>query len=102
ASLTDMLADTNRTGVLTPDPFFGVNIIDSGSTGTSYWNVFNSEGESARSAQFATYASLTDMLADTNRTGVFTPDPFFGVNIIGSGATIISSSAVPEASSIVL
>jgi hypothetical protein len=38
----------------------------------TYWNVFNIEGESAISADIVTYGSLTDMLNDTNRLGVFT------------------------------
>jgi hypothetical protein len=40
------------------------------------------------------------MLADTNRTGVFTPNPLgFGVNIVGSGADILRTpppGSVPE------
>jgi hypothetical protein len=88
ASLDDMLLDQNRTGVFTPDDFgFGKNVVGAGSDGSSYWLVFNVEGESSQSAQLVTYASLDDMLLDQNRTGVFTPDDFgFGRNIVGSGA----------------
>jgi uncharacterized protein Veg len=87
-TLTDMLADTNRLGVFTPNPLgFGVNLVDSGSDGTVYWSLFNIEGESTLSAQYVTYTTLTDMLADTNRLGVFTPNPLgFGVNLVGSGS----------------
>jgi hypothetical protein len=106
ASLADMLADTNRTGVFTPNPLgFGVNIVESGSDGSAYWNAFNIEGESAFSAQIVTYASLADMLGDVNRTGVFTPNPLgFGVNIVGSGADILVAppppGAIPEPATI--
>jgi uncharacterized protein Veg len=98
ATLADMLTDTNRTGVFTPNPFgFGVNIVDSGSDGVTYWNLFNIEGESNLSAEIVTYATLSDMLTDTNRTGVFTPNPFgFGVNIVGSGSDGRRTTAVPE------
>ena len=87
-SLTDMLGDTNRLGVFSPNPLgFGTNIVGSGSDGTTYWSLFNVENESTLSAQYVTYGSLTDMLGDTNRLGVFTPNPLgFGVNIVGSGS----------------
>jgi hypothetical protein len=90
-TLTDMLADTNRLGVFTPNPLgFGVNLVGSGSDGTVYWSLFNIEGESTLSAQYVTYTTLTDMLADTNRLGVFTPNPLgFGVNIVGSGSDVL-------------
>jgi len=53
----------------------------------AYWNVFNIEGESTLSSNIGTYAALMDMLSDTNRTGVFEPNPLgFGVNIVGSGS----------------
>ena len=52
ASLTDMLDDTNRTGVFDPTRGFGRNIVGSGSDGTAYWNVFNIEGESDQSAAY--------------------------------------------------
>lgn len=88
ASLADMLDDTNRTGVHTPNPSgFGTNIVDSGSDGQTYWNLFNVEGESTLSAQFVTYGTLADMLGDANRTGIYTPNPSsFGPNIVGSGS----------------
>ena len=44
-----------------------------GSGYAAYWNVFNFEGESEVSAEFVTYATLSDMLNYTNRTGDFTP-----------------------------
>ena len=103
-SLNDMLLDTNRTGVFTPDSFgFGHNIVGSGSDGDNFWSLFNIEGESSVSAQYVTYDNLTDMLLDTNRTGVFTPDSFgFGHNIVGSSAMILPSIPVPEPSALVL
>jgi hypothetical protein len=87
ATLNDMLNDTNRTGHITPDGFLsGRNVIDAGSDGTTYWNLFNREDDSAASAIFITYATLNDMLNDTNRTGRFTPDGFLsGRNVIGAG-----------------
>lgn len=90
ASREDMLADQNRTGINTPDPFgFGANIVDAGSDGQTYWSLFNVEGEDVLSAQYVTYATLEDMLTDQNRTGIHTPDPFgFGANIVGTGASI--------------
>ena len=67
-SLGDMLADSNRLGVFTPNPAgFGVNIVGSGSNGSTYWSLFNIEGESSLSAQYVTYGSHGDMLADSNR-----------------------------------
>jgi hypothetical protein len=87
-TLGDMLADSNRLSVFTPNPSgFGVNIVGSGSNGSNYWSLFNVEGESSLSAQYVTYGTLGDMLADSNRLGVFTPNPSgFGVNIVGSGS----------------
>ena len=69
----------------------------------TYWNVFNIEGESSISAQIVTYAGLTDMLTDTNRTGVFTPNPTgFGVNIVGSGSDESPVAPVPEPTTLLL
>jgi len=98
ATLSDMLNDTNRTGLFTPNSGgFGRNIVGAGSDGTTYWNLFNIEGESLITADFVTYATLSDMLNDTNRTGLFTPNSGgFGRNIVGSGATIAQVHAVPE------
>ncbi len=98
-SLGDMLADTNRLGSFVPDTFgFGRNIVGSGSDGSTYWSLFNVEGESSQSAAYVTYTSLGDMLADTNRLGSFVPDTFgFGRNIVGSG-----SDVVPEPSTVIL
>jgi hypothetical protein len=73
--LADMLGDTNRTGVFVPNAAgVGRNIVGSGSSGTTYWSLFNNEGESSVSAEYVTYATLADMLGDTNRTGVFVPN----------------------------
>jgi hypothetical protein len=99
-SLTDMLNDTNRTGTFTRNGF-GRNIVGAGSDGSSYWSVFNIEGESAVGADLVTYASLTDMLNDTNRTGVFTRDGF-GRNIVGSGSDNFRSVSVPEPGTLAL
>src|SRR5690606_12457275 len=101
-TLGDMLTDTNRTGVFVADGsgLFGQNIVGTGSDGKTYWNVFNIEGESSLDASFVTYATLADMLTDTNRTGVFVADGsgFFGRNIVGSGADILlSETPVPAA-----
>jgi hypothetical protein len=100
-----MLADSNRLGVFTPNPSgFGVNIVGSGSNGSTYWSLFNVEGESSLSAQYVTYAALGDMLADSNRFGVFTPNPGgFGVNIVGSGSDEMrATNSVPEPASLAL
>ena len=76
---------------------FGRNIVGAGSDGTTYWSLFNVEGETTLNAQFATYGALTDMLNDENRTGVFTPDGsgIFGRNIVGSGAFAASRTLLP-------
>ena len=89
-SLDDMLNDMNRTGVFVPDGgFVPENVVGSGSDGTTYWNVFNIEGETAQGARIVTYASLNDMLNDENRTSVIAPDGgFVPENIIGSGASV--------------
>ncbi len=104
-TLADMLADTNRTGVFTPNSFgFGQNIVGSGSDGNTYWSLFNIEGESSVSANYVTYATRADMLADSNRTGVFTPNSFgFGQNIVGSGSDEMDTGiSVPEPGTLVL
>jgi len=102
ATLSDMLIDANRTGVSFPDtPGFGRNVVGSGSDGSTYWNVFNIEGESSASAATVTYATLSDMLTDTNRTGVSFPNtPGFGSNVVGSGASVARPSIVPEPASL--
>ncbi|MGQ3051827.1 MAG: hypothetical protein ACT6S0_08590 [Roseateles sp.] len=51
----------------------------------AYWNVFNIEGESAVGADIVTYATLADMLGDSNRLGTHTLNGF-GRNIVGSGS----------------
>ena len=104
ASLGDMLMDTNRLGVFDPNtPGFGRNVVDSGSDGNTYWNVFNIEGESSLTAQIVTYASLGDMLTDTNRLGVFDPNtPGFGRNIVGGGSDVTRVTEVPEPGTLAL
>ena len=51
-----------------------------------YWNLFNDEANSNDPAAFATYASLTDMLKDENRTANSSIVSFTGASIVGSGA----------------
>ena len=105
ASLTDMLGDTNRLGNSSPNSFgFGRNIVGSGSDGTNYSSLFNIEGESSLTAQYVTYATLTDMLGDTNRLGNFSPNSFgFGRNIVGSGSDeMVQVTTVPEPGTLVL
>ena len=70
--------------------------------GPLYWSLFNIEGESAVSAQYASYGSAADMFNDTNRLGVFTPNSGgAGRNIIGSGAFVMRV-AVPAPSTLAL
>ncbi len=92
-SLTDMLADANRTGTFTMSGA-GRNIVGSGSDGTTYWSLFNIEGESSIASDYVTYGSLTDMLADANRTGTFTMSGA-GRNIVGSGAGMLAVAPPP-------
>ena len=66
----------------------------------SFWSVFNIEGESSISADYVTYATLGDMLNDTNRTSV-TVIGGFGRNVVGSGA-LLPFDVVPEPSSLAL
>ena len=69
----------------------------------AYWNVFNIEGESSLTAQIVTYASLGDMLIDTNRLGVFDPNtPGFGRNIVGGGSDVTRVTEVPEPGTLAL
>ncbi len=93
ARLPDMLADTNRLGVFNPGSF-GRNIVGSGADGSHYWSLFNIEDEATLTAQYVTYARLSDMLTDTNRLGVFNPGSF-GRNVVGSGASLSSPTVVP-------
>jgi hypothetical protein len=99
ASLTDMLNDENRTGIFFPDGsvLATPNVVGTGSDGTAYWNLFNIEGESTADAAFVTYASLTDMLNDENRTGIFFPDGsvLAGPNIVGTGAFFVPDEPPP-------
>jgi hypothetical protein len=66
--------------------------------------LFNIEGESSLSAVYVTYATLTDMLMDTNRTGTFSPDSGgAGVNVVGSGSDERGNGmTVPEPGTVVL
>jgi hypothetical protein len=87
-TLEDMLLDQNRvSSFVYGDPFSGPNLIDSGSDGTTYWNLFNFELEDEEGAAVVTYATLEDMLLDQNRTGSFVyDDPFSGPNLVGTGS----------------
>ena len=49
------------------------NVVGTGSDGTTYWNLFNKEGESSLPAVFATYASLEDMLTASNELATYSP-----------------------------
>ena len=71
----------------------------------TYWNVFNIEDEALQTARTVTYAALSDMLNDTNRTGDFAPNPSgFGRNIVGSGSdnTAGGGTPLPEPASLLL
>ena len=103
SSLSDMLNDENRSGVFIPDGgSVPENVIGSGSDGTSFWSLFNIEGETAQGARYVTYSSLSGMLNDENRSGVFIPDGgSVPENVIGSGAFWVSdTTAVPIPASI--
>jgi hypothetical protein len=62
--------------------------VSSTATHAIYWNVFNIEEETSFGAGFVTYNSVTDMLLDQNRVGVFSPDGLGSSenNIVGSGS----------------
>ena len=60
-----------------------ITAVGSGSDGTTT-GIFNAEGESAADAGAITYATLNDMLNDTNRTGSGVPDGF-GAGVTSSG-----------------
>jgi uncharacterized protein Veg len=105
ATLVDMLNDTNRLDVFVPSGgFAGGNIVGSGSDGTIYWSLFNIEGESTENANYVTYATLIDMLNDTNRLDVFVPSAgFAGGNIVGSGSDEMGrGTTVPEPGTLAL
>ena len=101
ATLDDMLHDTNRLVDISPNHFgFGKNVVDSGSDGHVFWNVFNIEDENAITSDIVTYATLDDMLHDNNRLVDISPNHFgFGKNVVGSGAFVTLPSAVPEPAS---
>lgn len=88
----DMLSDDNRQGVGQTDAFgggFNANIVDSGSDGERFWNVFNIEDETTIGADIVWYDTFDDMLNDDNRQGVGQTDAFgggFNANIVGSGS----------------
>ena len=70
---------------------------------STYWNLFNAEGESAATAVYVTYATLGDMLNDTNRTGTSFPTAGgAGVNVVGSGAFVDRIAATPLPSALPL
>jgi len=54
----------------------------------TFWNLFNIEGENTQNSVYITYASLEDMLTDSNRTGSFVPNTSGGSarNVVGSGS----------------
>ena len=52
----------------------GLSFPDRAGAAAIYWNLFNDEGGSVLDAGFVTYATLADMLADTNRTGTAIPN----------------------------
>jgi hypothetical protein len=56
----------------------------------TYWNLFNIEEENMEDSVYITYATLEDMLNDTNRTGSFVPDTVgnSAANVVGSGADV--------------
>jgi hypothetical protein len=103
ATLIDALTDSNRTGQYFPDNTgdAAANVVGSGSDGTAFWSLFNVEGESTGSAVYVTYASLIDMLTDSNRTGQYFPDNTgnAAANVVGSGAWI-EPNGVPEPSTL--
>jgi len=76
----------------------------------TYWSLFNAEGESSASAVYVTYATLDDMLHDTNRVSFGVPDGVgFGHNIVGSGSDGFASGDgdgnggnIPEPSTVLL
>ena len=83
--------------------FLGAMVFSASAARAAYWKVFNIEGESAISADIVTYASLADMLADTNRTGTFTPSSFgAGYNLVGSGSDVMRVGRVPEPGTLAL
>ncbi|MEN8251267.1 MAG: hypothetical protein ABFS32_20210 [Bacteroidota bacterium] len=86
----DMLTDSNRTGSFTPNTvgLSAENVVGSGSDGSTYWNLFNLEGENSLDSVYITYDTLLDMLTDSNRIGSFTPNTvgLSAENVVGSGA----------------
>jgi hypothetical protein len=105
-SLLDMLTDTNRTGSFIPDNVgnSAENVVGSGSDGMTYWNLFNIEEENLQNSVYITYASLLDMLTDTNRTGSFIPDSVgnSAENVVGSGAFVMAATTVPVPATLAL
>ena len=105
-SLADMLTDSNRTGSFVPNTTGGSarNVVGGDSDGSTYWNLFNIEGENQQNAVYITYASRIDMLNDTNRTGSFVPNTTGGSarNVVGSGASVMPKTAIPEPAALTL
>ncbi len=89
-SLQDLRNDTNSTGSYNPaGNASGTTLVDSGSDGTTYWNVFNVEGESTLTATIATYGNLFNMLTDNNRLATYAPNGGGdGRDIVGGGASV--------------
>ncbi|MGQ8366108.1 hypothetical protein [Glaciecola sp. 1036] len=111
SDINGMLNDTNRTGFYEPTGYsveIANNIIATGSDGTTYWNLFNNLSNPNGIPVYATYASLMDMLADTNRIDIFSPTGYsadIANNIVASGSdgqfywslfNDLSSSGVPS------
>ncbi len=99
ATFNDMLNDENRvvTSIAPDGAGVAQNVIGSGSDGTTYWNLFNVEGENSISARYATYATLNDMLDDENRVVTSIAPDGAGVarNVIGSGAAFFGGPISP-------
>ena len=90
-----MLTDSNRVGTFFPasnsnNIATGTDLIATGSDGQTYWTLFNPEGESNTDSVIITYATLNDMLTDTDRLGAFFPTAgSVGTAIISTGANIM-------------
>jgi hypothetical protein len=74
-----------------------------GTAHAAYWNIFNLEGESGLASVIVTYATLADMLNDTNRTGGFNPGGVAS-NVVGTGADLMRRPPVnvPEPGTLAL
>jgi len=111
ATLDDMLNDTNRVTTAQPDGHgaSGNSIVGAGSDGSIYWSLFNMEGTTSCCTAYVTYATLDDMIKDTNRLTTTQPDGHgaSGNSIVGSGSDRFGSSGggggnVPEPTTVAL